>query len=365
MKILHFYPRNNEMAVSYVETLRTALDSRADIRAAATLAEFRKAMKEMHPDIVHIHGCWRWANALAARMATRQGARLVLSPHGGLEPWVVKLHFWKERLPHLVVYQRRLVRKAFAVIVMGRMEAESVRRTKLNPRFETVRNAHVTSTITPADMAASVMAIYRKTLDSFPRPLMDDTATTALRAFIKAGLTGDEHWLDNDEYQSTRDLSPEAWRQVLLTAFAEGIYDTVVSGVAVAGCTAPADINPEATPVYPPHQRRKPATLDTQGKDDTDRMAKAIHSAHKLLRQHQLTLAHAVALAALVRECPADEEKLAYRLKTQGLLPFARRLMTALEELTGLEEGMMPVEQLADKRAAAIIQKITNHNSIL
>lgn len=366
MKILHFYPRDNEMAAQYVETLRRAMDGYADVRTAASLADFRKTAKEQRPDIVHIHGCWRWANAIAARTATQLGARLVFSPHGGLEPWIVKQDYWRRRLPHLIAYQRHMVSSAYAIIVMGRMEAGSIERPKLNQRIEIVRNTLVTSSISPDEMGRSVYAVYRKVLDSFPWPLMDEATTTALRGLIKAGLTGDAQWLDNEEYEAVRELSPEAWRQVLLHASQESILDTVRHGIEAAHLPSPIDIQPEATPHYAPlRQHKKEHPLDTKGDDDTDKMVKTLHSAHKLLRQGQLTTSHIVRLADMIRKSQADEDRLVYRLKTQSLLPFARRMMAVLQELTGLEAGLMPIEKLYDKQTARILQRITNYNEIL
>lgn len=366
MRILHFYPRHDAMAAQYVETLRKAMDGYATVHTAATLADFRKEAKELRPDIVHIHGCWRWANALAARTADNVGARLVFSPHGGLEPWIVKQDFWRSRLPHLLAYQRRMIGQANAVVVMGRMEAGCLGRAKLNPRIEIVRNSLVTSSITPEEMGRGVHAVYRKVLDSFTRPLMTEATATALRGLVKAGLAGDAQWLDNEEFQAVNELQPEAWRQLLLHAAQEGTLATVRHGIEAAALTPPSDIDPEATPHYEPRRHgKKDHQLDTRGDDDTDRLVHALHSAHKLQRQGALTEAHVVALAAMTRQSQADEDRLLYRLKTQSLLPFARRMMAVMEELTGLEEGLMPIAKLADKRAYAILSSITNHNEIL
>lgn len=366
MKILHFYSKDDKMAAQYVETLRTAMGGHADVRAESQLSAFKRAFKEQRPDIVHLHGCWRWAAALAMRHATRRGARIVLSPHGALEPWVVKQDFWREKLPKLVAYQRRIVRGAFAVVAMGRMEAASLGRMKLNPRIETVRNALVTSTITPAQMALSMEAIYRKVLDSFTYPLMAPATTMALRAFIKAGQTGDPRWLNDEEYQATQHLGPEAWRQLLLYAHEEGIADTVARGVAAVGCEPPQGMDASGMARYSPAPRnKKEAALDTRGDNDLDRLVHALHATHKLLRSGRFTLAHTVALSSLIRQGEADEERLAYRLRTQGLLPTARRAMAVMEQLTGLERGLMPVEAKRGGKTRRIMKSITNHNEIV
>lgn len=366
MRILHFYPKDNDLAAQYVKTLCEAMASYADVRAESQLAAFKKMCKEMRPHIVHLHGCWRWAGALAMDYALRGGARIVFSPHGGLEPWVVKQHFWKEKLPKLALYQRRILRRSFAVVAMGRMEAASLSRTKLNPRIETVRNAVTTSTITPVQMAEKVMDIYKKVLDSFTYPLMASHTTMALRAFIKAGQTGDAHWLDNSEYQATQELQPSDWRQLLLFAHQEGIGETVSRGIAAVGCEVPTDIDPQTIAYYSPTLRHKKAEpLHTQGSDDLERLTHAFVSAHKLLRGDRLTLAHIVALGTLIRQSQADEERLTYRINTHSILPFARRLMAVMESLTGLEEGLMPLQKKEGKKTRRILTRITNYNEIL
>ena len=366
IKILHFYPADEKLISQYVEMLCTAMQDNADVKAEHSLHAFYKTFRQWHPDIVHLHGCWRTQTALAAKRAGKGGVRIVFSPHGGLEPWVIRQHFWREKLPKLVTFQRSVVKHSYAVITMGRMEESCLKKLDLNPRLETVKNAIVTETITARQMSGEVLAVYRKVLDSDPYGRMDDTPRMAVRALLKAGLTGDSHWLDNEEFESVHDLSEEDWRLILLYAHQEQVADTVARGILVTGVQPPTDFQPSSAVWYqPPHSAKRTAALDITGKDDTAKVVKALRSARKLARQHRLTVMHLTQLAELMRNNRADEEKVERRLDEHKLLKFSRRLMKVLEDLTGLEEGFMVVAPLYDRTGYNIEQNITKHFKIL
>lgn len=363
IKVLHFFPKEDNMIALYVDTLCNAMGSYADVQAAHTLLSFHSTLRKQSPDIVHIHGCWRTANLMAAHYATSQGARIVFSPHGGLEPWIVKRHYWREKLPQLLLYQRRLAKRAFAVVAMGRMEAECLRKLRYNPRTETILNSLITEALTDGQMASEMHAVYRKVLDSNVWPLMEEQTHVAVKALIKACTTGDDKWLSAAEYQAVGELEQDEWRKVMLYAYQEGILDTVTHGISVVGKQCP-DVAPDTVAHYTPAKHSPSTPLSPTGNDSNDTLANAMKAARKRYRTHKLSISHIVELDSLVRNMEFAEDKLPDSLNEKHLLPFARSMMKAIADLTGLEEGMMPIIPKAGRRAESIKRRITQNLNI-
>lgn len=359
MKVLHFYHKNDVMVAQYVSVLARVMAESADVRSCNTLSRFRAALREQQPDIVHIHGCWRLAFAVAAHLARRRGARVVLSPHGQLEPWVIKQHYWFGKLPRLIAYQRQMVKKAYSVLAMGRMEEGCLKRLKWNERCETVRNALITESLTPDEMGQRMLSVYRKVLDSDQWPLMNATTRMTVRALIKAGQTGDAQWLTNDEYAACKAVGEQQLRQITLYACQENITQAVEKGLfAIGRTTFPFD--PQKTPFYTPIGNAE-QTLSHDGESEEERLCSMIHSARKLYSRRKITIAHVVDLSTALRTSHANEAKLTQMLMERHLMSFARRMMYVAAELTGTEEGFMPVNTERGRKAQRIENIITKH----
>lgn len=353
------------MVAQYVSVLERTMAGYADVKASRGLRQYRKLIKEQQPDIVHLHGCWHVSYAVAALLASANGARVVLSPHGQLEPWVLKQKYWSEKLPKLVAFQRPLAKHAYALIAMGRMEHDCLVRLKWNPRCETVLNSLITDTLTDEQMGAKVYAVYRKVLDSDQWPLMDDSTRMAVRGLIKAGQTGDERWLDGQELDACKALTAEEWRKVAIFSCQESIFDTVSSGAGALGLAMP-DFNPATVASYSRQNdgEKSPQRLGDSGSNETERLLDMIRSSRKLFHRRRLTMSHIVELSAFLRKSRADEGKLAEQLEEKKLLPYAKRLMQCLSDLAGLEEGFMPVKAGDARRAAKMENIITKHLKI-
>lgn len=92
----------------------------------------------LRPDIVHINGCWSPELAQFQRMAERRGVAVVLSPHGMLEPWIIRRHYYTRKLPWLLLCQRGLVRRAAWIHSTADSEAENLRRLGYNDNIRVV-----------------------------------------------------------------------------------------------------------------------------------------------------------------------------------------------------------------------------------
>ena len=93
----------------------------------------------IRPDIVHVNCCWMPACAVVQRLAQRRGYKVVLTPHGMLEPWIVKRHYWTRKLPALMLYQKAAVRKADCLQATAESERENLLKLGYNRNIHVVR----------------------------------------------------------------------------------------------------------------------------------------------------------------------------------------------------------------------------------
>ena len=134
MRILHFYPKTDAAICQYFDMLASNMGLEVENHKASTSEEARQLLRNIDFDILHVHGCWNNAQFMIVRKALQQGARLVVTPYGQLQPWVQQQHFWKEKLPKRIAYQKSIVEQAYAVIVQGNMELECIAQLAWNKR---------------------------------------------------------------------------------------------------------------------------------------------------------------------------------------------------------------------------------------
>ena len=94
-------------------------------------------LREIAPDVVHVNCCWLPACAAVQRVAQRQGYKVVLTPHGMLEPWIIHRHYLTRKLPALWLYQRDAIRKADCLQATADSERDNLLALGYN------RNIHV------------------------------------------------------------------------------------------------------------------------------------------------------------------------------------------------------------------------------
>lgn len=89
--------------------------------------------------VVHVHGLWSPFEIRACRAALKLGMKLVISPHGMLDPWALRQKRWKKLLAWNL-YQRRFLSKADLIVVNSEREWESVRRLGINSPVAVIPN---------------------------------------------------------------------------------------------------------------------------------------------------------------------------------------------------------------------------------
>ena len=101
--------------------------------------EVVRLLNEVKPDVVHVNCCWMPACAAVQRMAQKRGFKVVLTPHGMLEPWIVKRHYWTRKFPALLLYQRAAVKKAACLQATAESEKENLLKLGYNTNVHVVR----------------------------------------------------------------------------------------------------------------------------------------------------------------------------------------------------------------------------------
>ena len=98
-------------------------------------------LKKLRPDVVHINGCWQPQLLFFQRAAQKMRIPVMLSPHGMLEPWIVKRHFWTRKWPAIQLYQRGLVKRADYLHATADTEKDNLLRLGWNSRITVIPNA--------------------------------------------------------------------------------------------------------------------------------------------------------------------------------------------------------------------------------
>ena len=360
MKVLHIYPKSDDLIRQHVMLLAGGMQQSADIRTADSGTNIRQQIIEQEPDILHCHGCWSQKMALAIRAARRHGARVVITPHGQLEPWVVSQQNIQEKVVKSLLWQKDVISNAYAIITLGKLERSNFLKLEWNKRVEEIHTDVTTNTITQAEMCSMTFAVYQKVMDSNTLEQMDDLSLKALSTIIKAGIMGDRRWcksLDSTSYPQDID-----WRRLLIYAEHENIRNYIDYGIRVLGIPAPS-IDTTRIEAYFPDSYSRPKPIkeiigDYEG-DETAYLLKMIRQLNK-----QPLLLHLIELTRELYRDTVNDDLLFSALEEKNLTKFAESLMQVLSEQTGLDEGYMPLSPIDNRLTKHIRKLLTNHLKI-
>ena len=101
--------------------------------------EFRIFLETEQPDIVHINGIWMPQTWLFQKVAQQQGIKVILSPHGMLEPWILNRHPLKKKIG-LALYQHKALKKADYIHATAKSELDQIRKLGYHKPAEIVPN---------------------------------------------------------------------------------------------------------------------------------------------------------------------------------------------------------------------------------
>lgn len=169
MRILHYIPSIDRLSGgvgAYIQLLAKELGKLCELTIATAKSEnplpieqarviylpshwtqYRKMKKawcklldEIRPDLVHVNCCWMPQSAWTQQWAQQAGYKVVLSPHGMLEPWIMARHYWTKKVPALWLYQKRAVVKADFLHATAESEKENLLRLGYNNHIAVIAN---------------------------------------------------------------------------------------------------------------------------------------------------------------------------------------------------------------------------------
>lgn len=168
MRIIHYIPSIDRIAggtSTYMQVLAKELGKIVDLHIITHLSDnplyienckihyvasrnplkgdFKEKMNalfdDIKPDIVHINGCWLPTCAMVQRFAKKRGCKVVLTPHGMLEPWILKRHYWIRKLPALLLYQKKAIREADSLLATAESEKNNLLELGYNPNVKVIK----------------------------------------------------------------------------------------------------------------------------------------------------------------------------------------------------------------------------------
>ena len=101
--------------------------------------EVSKLFDVIKPDLVHVNCCWMPACAFVQQMAQKRNIKVVLTPHGMLEPWIIKRHYWTRKLPALLLYQKAAIQNADCIQSTAESERDNLMKLGYNTNIKIVR----------------------------------------------------------------------------------------------------------------------------------------------------------------------------------------------------------------------------------
>lgn len=169
MKIIHFIPSIDRTAggtTAYIQLLAKELGKLCELYIITNLSEnpvkienaqvkfipckwnekmkmksaWNKLLHEIKPDVVHINCCWLPQCAWAQSWAQKAGYKVILTPHGMLEPWIMARHYWTRKLPALLLYQKKAIKEANCLHATSESEKDNLLRLGYNDKIKIIAN---------------------------------------------------------------------------------------------------------------------------------------------------------------------------------------------------------------------------------
>ncbi len=318
-------------------------------------------LSEVLPDIVHVHGAWDYSIYQIIQYSRQKGFIVVYSPDKGLEPSIISIDFWKKKLPRLIAYQFRAVRKADALLAVSATERKHLEELGWNRRIGHLRLSISPEETNTPQLYSQYLAFYTRVLNSNIRRFMTLNAWDAFTALLYAGCRQSDapNMLSTEYLSRLHSLHSQEWNCLQVFAAAEGVSGQIVRGVEMLRLQMPA-LAPSVLAVLPSSTYRPLFPTGSPVKEDT--LCEALASTKKMVENKKLKFAHLSELYIALRYTEYDEDKLMALLHRHRLINFTAGLLQILYEYILLEEGYMPLPPSHNRHADIIRKCLTKTN---
>ena len=388
MVILHYIPSLGKKAgqtSTLVQRLHAALGNTVEshlFTGEITIKEFVQKLKDIKPDILHIHGCWDIHLAIAQLLAARQGCPVIISPHNALSPDTLETDFWTSRLPRIILYQFLAIRKAFVLHAATQQETADLKDLGWKKRiaFIPLDGLNASDTQAAADVAEQFRILYRKVIDTRLRNTISDNERDILFTLIRQAVTpaidavsAPPVFFDQVEEQQQKQrqdlaaLSEHTWKNIQIYAIDHRADHLLFEGLKRIQYTIPVRVTqlPSRYTIKQTLQTKSHIPIDTDDTNERD-IITAIAQLHHILclKEAEETWPspiHLLAnLYATLRYTDYDEENIMRQLQKKHLADTAARTMHILAVLFSLSVGFMPLNPINDKKTRQMLCNLNN-----
>lgn len=284
----------------------------------------KKVLKEVQPDVVHVHGTWDFMAAMAEWKSRHCGFVTVVSPHRGLSPEILNIDFWSRKFLRLAFYQVWMIRNCTSVIAVNDKEREDLLSLSLKKRIE-VMPVSASEQETDGQLRDALLSAYRKALDSMYFKHLTEGERSFVFDMVRKAVVDEEVSV---EVPDTKGLS---FRRIYFYAYDEDVTDLMAEGVRRLQIVTPPLLDVVSVPRY---KNRKAKKLERLTGRPCDMVARA-----NAIGMKRMTLRQYVALYQMLRHEDFDEDAVAAELKQRHLLRFTRKMQKRLAEMFSLTSG--------------------------
>ena len=399
MIILHYICHKMKAAARAAETVVSAGGDRHDsweaptvgkkvegmsVNYAENMKELRYCLRKKRPTVVNIHGCWSIGSWLAAKECVKERIPYIVSTHRELEPWHIADGYWLRKLPMLVVFQKKMVSKAAAIVTSTSQEQENMLGLSIigGVRRRKPLNDNVVVISAASRDGAEEVALYGKVGDTYAFSAMDSDELRTEDILLRIGLAQDSlsRTLTDDEYKTVKNMNDETWRHVCIHACNEGIIEEIRAGADILGVSkGKIDIThverfsfrtrKNVRPLKKDESRVMPLHLEEVADEEKATandllvMTMLLNLRYEIVK-NTVSKRHIADIYSCLRFTDYDEWRVKRMLKRLHTLTFARRMLCILHETLNLEEGFMPFEPLED-RGTTRLKRVLYMNDIV
>jgi len=302
----------------------------------------KQMVKQVKPDLVHVHGSWDYVGAVVEYKSRKQGIVTIVSPHGGLSSDMLNSSLWSYRMPRLAVYQAWMIRNCISVLALSKKESDDVKSTRLKQRVEILppisKDGYMQEPLSDALMAA-----YRKAVDSSYQKYITKEEKTFVHEAVRAAIMADATDL------SPLDTQGLSFRRMYFYAYDEDAMQLLIDGTKKLNIPIPPVFNVDNVPRYvnkKAKQRCSLADVSMQHKKSSipaekinENKAVALIAAAAKIGRKKLTLRNWAELYELFRNTDFDEDIVAKELTHQRLKSFTEKIQKTLGKYYDLPRG--------------------------